>query len=147
MSQIEKNKELVQEFFNLLSSGSDKYLDFYNDESVIWTAGENAIGGSRQKSEVVDFAKSVLDSFPEGINFNVVNLVAENDYVAAEVEGSAMHVSGKPYNNKYHFLIKIKDNKILELKEYMDTQLAAKVLLGEQFLQNLKAYKAICYNC
>ena len=131
MSQIEKNKELVQEFFNLLSSGSDKYLDFYNDESVIWTAGENAIGGSRSKSEVVGFAKSVLDSFPEGINFNVVNLVAENDYVAAEVEGAAMHVSGKPYNNKYHFLLRIKDNEILELKEYMDTQLAAKVLLGE----------------
>ena len=131
MSQIEKNKELVQEFFNLLSSGSEKYLDFYNDESVIWTAGENAIGGSRSKSEVVGFAKSVLDSFPEGITFNVVNLVAENDYVAAEVEGSAMHVSGKPYNNKYHFLLKVKDNEILELKEYMDTQLAAKVLLGE----------------
>ena len=131
MSQIEKNKELVQEFFNLLSSGSDKYLDFYNDESVIWTAGENAIGGSRSKSEVVGFAKSVLDSFPGGINFNVVNLVAENDYVAAEVEGSGMHVSGKPYNNKYHFLLKIKNNEILELKEYMDTQLAAKVLLGE----------------
>ena len=131
MSQIEKNKELVQEFFNLLSSGSDKYLEFYNDESVIWTAGENAIGGSRSKSEVVGFAKSVLDSFPEGITFNVVNLVAENDYVAAEVEGSAMHVSGKPYNNKYHFLLKIKDGEILELREYMDTQLAAKVLLGE----------------
>jgi len=131
MSQIEKNKELVQEFFNLLSSGSEKYLDFYNEESVIWTAGENAIGGSRSKSEVVGFAKSVLDSFPEGITFSVVNLVAENDYVAAEVEGSAMHVSGKPYNNKYHFLLKIKDNKILELKEYMDTQLAAKVLLDE----------------
>lgn len=131
MSQIEKNKELVQEFFNLLSSGSNKYLDFYNNESVIWTAGENAIGGSRSKSEVVGFAKSVLDSFPEGITFSVVNLVAENDYVAAEVEGSAMHVSGKPYNNKYHFLLKIKDNEILELKEYMDTQLAAKVLLGE----------------
>jgi ketosteroid isomerase-like protein len=131
MSQIKKNKELVQEFFNLLSSGSEKYLDFYNNESVIWTAGENAIGGSRSKSEVVGFAKSVLDSFPEGITFNVVNLVAENDYVAAEVEGSAMHVSGKPYNNKYHFLLKIKDNEILELKEYMDTQLAAKVLLGE----------------
>lgn len=131
MSKIDGNKELVQDFFNLLSSGSDEYLNYYTDESLIWTAGENAIGGSRSKSEVVGFAKSVLDSFPKGITFNVVNLVAENDYVAAEVEGEAMHVSGKPYNNKYHFLIKIKDSKILELKEYMDTQLAVKVLLGE----------------
>ncbi len=131
MSQIDRNKELVQEFFNLLSSGSDEYLNYYTDESVIWTAGENAIGGSRSKSEVVAFAKNILDSFPKGISFNVVNLVAENDYVAAEVDGIAMHVSGKPYNNKYHFLLKIRDNKILELKEYMDTQLAAKVLLAE----------------
>ena len=127
----DNNKKLVEDFFCILSSGSQDYLDFYSEESIIWTAGENAIGGSRSKSEVVGFAKSVLDSFPDGITFNIVNLIAENDCVAAEVEGSAMHVSGKPYNNKYHFLLKIKDNKILELKEYMDTQLAAKVLLGE----------------
>ena len=125
------NKKLVEDFFSILSSGSQDYLDFYTEESIIWTAGENAIGGSRSKSEVVGFAKSILDSFPDGISFNVVNLIAENDCVAAEVEGTAVHVSGKPYNNKYHFLLKIKDNKILELKEYMDTQLAAKVLLGE----------------
>ena len=127
----DNNKKLVEDFFRILSSGSQDYLDFYTEESIIWTAGENAIGGSRSKSEVVGFAKSVLDSFPDGITFNIVNLIAENDCVAAEVEGLAMHVSGKPYNNKYHFLLKIKDNKILELKEYMDTQLAAKVLLGE----------------
>ena len=127
----DNNKKLVEDFFSILSSGSQDYLDFYTEESIIWTAGENAIGGSRSKSEIIGFAKSILDSFPDGISFNVVNLIAENDYVAAEVEGTAMHVSGKPYNNKYHFLLKIKDNKILELKEYMDTQLAAKVLLGE----------------
>ena len=127
----DNNKKLVEDFFRILSSGSQDYLSFYTEESIIWTAGENAIGGSRSKSEVAGFAKSILDSFPDGISFNVVNLIAENDYVAAEVEGTAMHVSGKPYNNKYHFLLKIKDNKILELKEYMDTQLAAKVLLGE----------------
>ena len=127
----DNNKKLVEDFFRILSSGSQDYLDFYTEESIIWTAGENAIGGSRSKSEVVGFAKSILDSFPDGISFNVVNLIAENDYVAAEVESTAMHVSGKPYNNKYHFLLKIKDNKIMELKEYMDTQLAAKVLLGE----------------
>jgi len=130
MSVIEKNKELVQDFFNLLSSGSDKYLDYYTDESVIWTAVKTLSGVQDQRVRLLALQKC-LDSFPEGISFKVVNLVAENDCVAAEVEGSATHVSGKPYNNKYHFLLKIKDNKILELKEYMDTQLAAKVLLGD----------------
>ena len=129
-SKIDGNKKLVEEFFNLLSIGSEKYLDFYTEESVIWTAGENAIGGSRNKDEVIGFAANILDSFPKGINFKIMNLVAENEYVAVEVEGTAIHISGKPYNNKYHFLIRIKNGKIIELKEYMDTELAAKVLLG-----------------
>ena len=58
-------------------------------------------------------------------------MIAEDDRVAAEVKGDAVHASGQVYQNEYHFLVTLKDNKIIELKEYMDTQLAAKVLLGE----------------
>ena len=47
------------------------------------------------------------------------------------MKGDAVHASGQVYQNEYHFLVRLKDNKIIELKEYMDTQLAAKVLLGE----------------
>ena len=45
-----ENKKIAKEFFEALSSGSDSYLDFYTDESMIWTAGENAIGGRRTKT-------------------------------------------------------------------------------------------------
>jgi len=58
-------------------------------------------------------------------------MTAEDDRVAVEVSGESIHASGKPYNNKYHFLLIIRDGKIIQLKEYMDTQLAAKILLGE----------------
>ena len=46
-----ENKKIAIDFFEALSSGSDSYLDFYTDESIIWTAGENAIGGRRTKKE------------------------------------------------------------------------------------------------
>ena len=53
MSSItDQNKEITKEFFEALSTGSDKYLDFYTDESIIWTAGNNAIGGTRTKEEL-----------------------------------------------------------------------------------------------
>ena len=39
--------EIAIKFFEALSSGSESYLDFYNDDSIIWTAGDNAIGGTR----------------------------------------------------------------------------------------------------
>ena len=126
----EENKDIAIKFFEALSSGSETYLDYYNDDSIIWTAGDNAIGGTRTKHEIVDFAKSILSAFPDGIKFNITGITAENERVAVEVSGEAIHASGKDYRNKYHFLLKIKNGKILELKEYMDTQLAAKILLG-----------------
>ena len=131
ISKTEENKKTAIKFFEALSSGSQAYLDFYNDESIIWTAGENAIGGTRTKKEIVDFAQGILSAFPNGIKFNITGITAENERVAVEVSGEAVHASGKPYNNKYHFLLTIKNGKILELKEYMDTQMAAKILLGE----------------
>lgn len=132
MSSIsDQNKTITKEFFEALSNGSDKYLDFYTDESIIWTAGNNAIGGTRTKKEVVSFAQNILSAFPTGITFNITGLTAEDERVAVEISGEAIHASGETYNNQYHFLLRIKDGKILELKEYMDTQLAAKILLGE----------------
>ena len=130
-SVTDQNKKITKEFFEALSNGSDKYLDFYTDESIIWTAGNNAIGGTRTKEEVVGFAQNILSAFPTGITFNIEGMTAEDERVAVEINGEAMHASGATYNNRYHFLLIIKDGKILELKEYMDTQLAAKILLGD----------------
>jgi ketosteroid isomerase-like protein len=130
-SVTDQNKKITKEFFEALSNGSDEYLDFYTNESIIWTAGNNAIGGTRTKEEVVSFAQNILAAFPTGIKFNITGMTAEGDRVAVEISGEAIHASGETYNNQYHFLLRIQDGKILELKEYMDTQLAAKILLGE----------------
>ena len=130
-SLTEKNKQIARDFFGTLSAGSEKYLDFYTDDSVIWTAGDNSIGGTRTKKEIISFAQNILSAFPSGITFNITGITAEEERVAVEISGEAIHASGETYNNQYHFLLRIKDGKILELKEYMDTQLAAKILLGQ----------------
>ena len=131
-SNTQENKKIAIKFFESLRAGTEDYLNFYTDESVIWTAGDNAIGGTRSKREIAEFAQGILAAFPNGITFNIIGITAEDDRVAVEANGSAMHVSGQEYNNKYHFLLIIKDGKIMKLKEYMDTQLAAKILLSEK---------------
>ena len=128
---LNNNKELACKFFDSLSSGTQDYLDFYTDDSIIWTAGDNAIGGTRTKEEIVEFAQGILAAFPNGITFNITGMTAEADRVAVEVSSESIHASGQSYNNKYHFLLIIRDGKIIQLKEYMDTQLAAKILLNE----------------
>ena len=61
MSKVTKeNKKIAIKFFEALSSGSESYLDFYNDDSIIWTAGDNHIGGTRTKQEIITFAQGIL---------------------------------------------------------------------------------------
>ena len=85
--------------------------------------------GQRQGTRSI-LKKSKRDKGRVFIN-RVMYPYAEGDRVAVEISGEAIHASGETYNNQYHFLLRIQDGKILELKEYMDTQLAAKILLGE----------------
>ena len=129
-SDSEENKDIAIKFFKALSSGSETYLNYYNDDAIIWTAGDNSIGGTRTKQEIVDFAQGILSAFPDGIKFTITGITAENERVAVEVSGEAMTDSGKNYNNKYNFFFKLKNGKILELHEYMDNQIAAKIIIG-----------------
>ena len=73
----DQNKKITKDFFEALSAGSEKYLDFYTDDSIIWTAGNNAIGGTRTKEEVVSFAQNILAAFPTGIKFNITGMTAD----------------------------------------------------------------------
>ena len=55
-------------------------------------------------------------------------MTAEGERVALEAESHGTHKSGKKYNNHYHFLFRIRDGKIAEIREYADTAHARDVL-------------------
>ncbi len=63
-----------------------------------------------------------------GIRFEFLNLTAEDDRVAVEAKGFSTEITGKQYNNEYHFLIFFRDGKVCLMHEYLDTKLADAVL-------------------
>jgi ketosteroid isomerase-like protein len=73
-----------------------------------------------------------LGAFPQGIEFTIKHLTAEDDRVAVEAESHGVHVSGKVYHNYYHFLMLMRAGKLVRLKEYMDTELITEILCGGQ---------------
>jgi len=58
----------------------------------------------------------------DGLKMTVKGLIAEGDKVAVEVESYGELQNGRVYNNEYHFSITIRDGKISEVREYLDTQ-------------------------
>jgi ketosteroid isomerase-like protein len=128
---IEANKSLAQDFIAALSrADTDWVLAHYADDMVMWTAGSLAFSGPHGKNEIRGLMDGILGAFPNGLEFSIKTLTAEEDRVAIEAECDGVHVSGKPYRNQYHFLMRIRDGRIVEFKEYLDTQLAGEVLLG-----------------
>ena len=133
MSEIERNKDIARRFFEAMSNCNvPAIIDAYDDDVKIYTMGNTLISGVVNKTQAREFAGQVLGAFPQGIRFEVHNLTAEGDRVAIEAESFATHVSGKYYNNKYHFFMRLKNGLITEFKEYMDTEMVTEVLCGGQ---------------
>lgn len=132
-SQIERNKQFARDFFDMLNRGDIKaMLDAYAEDGCCYTMGRTLISGKFNKAQIAAAGNAIFDAFPQGIRFDIHNLTAEDDRVAVEAESFGMHVSGKLYNNKYHFFMRIRDGKLIELKEYMDTELITEILCGGQ---------------
>lgn len=128
---IESNKEIAEQFIAALNrADADWVLEHYADDVVMWTAGTLAISGPHTKAEVRGMMEGILGVFPDGLEFTLHTLTAEGDRVAIEAESRGIHASGKSYHNQYHFLMRIRDGRIVELKEYLDTQHAHEVLLS-----------------
>jgi ketosteroid isomerase-like protein len=94
--------------------------------------GNTLISGRYTKAQINDAAGAIYQVFPQGIRFVIKAMTAEDDRVAVEAESEGMHVSGRLYGNQYHFLFRLRDGKVVELKEYMDTERVTDILCGGQ---------------
>lgn len=131
MNTIERNKQLTVEFFDAMQRGdANAIADTYAEGGRVVTMGNTLISGSRGKEEIRQFADGVLESFPSGLVFTILNMTAEEDRVAVEATSEGLHVTGQQYKNHYHFLLTWQEGELLELKEYMDTELVTAVLCG-----------------
>lgn len=128
---VESNRQRTLELIQAIARGdANTIADTYADDGKLHTMGNTLISGIYDKSQIRQFAGSVLEAFPEGLHYSVNAVTAEGDRVAVEATGQGRHVSGQDYINHYHFLFTWRDGKLLELKEYMDTEAVTEVLCG-----------------
>ena len=133
MNNSQHNKETVQRFFSALNKGDvDTIVDSYAQDGCLQTMGNTLISGIFDRSQVKQSAGGIFDVFPQGLNFTLLDMVAEGDKVAVEARSEGEHISGQTYSNEYHFLFEFRDGKLLKLKEYMDTEQVTDVLCGGQ---------------
>ena len=129
MSQAE-NKRIVLGFVEALVSGDiERARDALADDATWWIPGSLPISGTHwgKKAIFEDFMSRVPFQ-PGSFSIEVCNLIGEGDCVAIEWVTRAATTDGRTYENYYHYMFRLQNEKIQEVREYLDTLYAKEVL-------------------
>jgi ketosteroid isomerase-like protein len=70
----------------------------------------------------------VSERLEDGIRLTFKHVVSEGNIVVIEAEERGRSKCGTDYNNSYCFVVTVKDGKVIESHEYMDTQLVKEII-------------------
>jgi uncharacterized protein len=130
-SEAEANKRIMERFFEAMNRGDvTAIIEAYAPDGRVQTMGRTLLSGVFDRAQIAAAAGRIYEVFPEGIRFRIHTMTAEGDRVAIEAESFGRHVSGREYNNQYHFLARLRDGKVVSFREYCDTEHITDVLCG-----------------
>lgn len=97
----------------------------------VWRlSGHYSWAGSFEGQDNVrrNLLRPLFNRFETEYRAKAVNLIAEGEFVVAEVRGDVMAKSWERYDNEYCFIFRFRDGKIAEITEYCDSDLIERVL-------------------
>ena len=130
MSTVE-NKKFLQHIFSELAKGNSRPLVESMADDFSWT-----VTGTTRWSKTYAGKQAVLDGVLTPLRERLAppiivvgdRFIADEDHVVVEARGQNTTKPGVPYNNMYCFVFRVANGKLLEVTEYMDTQLVTAVL-------------------
>ncbi len=126
----EQNKQTAMKFLQVMGSHENtEWLEnVMCDDATYWTCGKPHLfdyAGTRNKKDFIAWAWTPSIFIDGGAKATFGAATAEGDRVALEAQTRGTLPDGRVYTNEYHYLFTFRDGKVLQVKEYMDTQAAA----------------------
>ncbi|QKR98329.1 SnoaL-like domain-containing protein [Sphingomonas sp. CL5.1] len=117
-------KAVVADFLATFSRGDvDGVLATMADGATWWVSGGlDGMAGTYEKATFGDLLRGATALYLEGaLRITPTSMIAEGNRVAVEAKGLATMTNGRVYAPSYHFLFELAGDKILRVREYMDT--------------------------
>jgi ketosteroid isomerase-like protein len=131
---VAENKNVVLGFIEALSSGNiEAAKAALADDATWWIPGSLPVSGTHRGKKAIfeDFLGQAQALFePNSVSSQVRNAIGEGDYVAIEWVARGKSAKGRNYENYYHLMFEVKNNKIQAIREYVDTLYAKEVLFS-----------------
>jgi uncharacterized protein len=125
------NKALMQRIFADLAVGETRlFVDCLADDVVMRVTGQYSWsrtfhGKAVLMKELYGHLRSVVTEAGRTIP---LRFIADEDHVAVEARGDMVTRTGVKYDNEYCLVFRLRDSKIVEMREYCDSVLTEKVL-------------------
>jgi ketosteroid isomerase-like protein len=125
------NKALLQRIYADLAEGSSRSFVEAMADNFRWV-----IAGSSRWPPSFDATPGVMPplcgarraTIADRVRTSATRFIADGDQVVVEARGNNVTRAGVPYRNSYCMIYTVRDGKLVEMVEYMDTDLALKVL-------------------
>ena len=128
---IEENKAIVESYFNAQRSGNlFEGLAVLAEDSTWSVPGNWEMSGTFTKPQMAKMMES-LNMFEGGLNFDHLSVTAEEDRVAVQTVVSGKLKDGRQYRNNIFFLFRVKNGKIQEVTEVVDSLYSRQFWLGK----------------
>ena len=130
-AEATQNKRILEHAYARASQGDGSALLAALADNAEWTIiGTTALSGVyRGKKEIVERLFGNLRTRLVGpVVFAPQRFIAEGDVVVMQARGQATAKSGKPYNNVYCIVARFENGRIVEMTDYIDTELITSAL-------------------
>lgn len=120
-----KNEQIARKFFELFDRADLSEFKEFVSPDLIWTPVAKSIpvfrtynGIDEILNDFVGQGRKNLEGAPRS---QINRLLVAGDWAIAEIEGFGKMKNGVDYHNFYCILLEIKNEKVVQVREYMDT--------------------------
>lgn len=127
----EQNKAIVTAVYDAMAEGDSRpFVDAMAEEFTWIIEGTGSWSRTWRGRNTVrrELLRPLFDQFATPYRARAERIIAEGDSVVVLAKGEVTTRTGRAYNNSYCFVIRLADGKMVELREYLDTELVAEAL-------------------
>ena len=125
---IQNNKAIIETYFELMNNADPaQMLNYLTDDFLFESMLQKPAAFNFQwdKEHFAAASGQMSSQMKKPLKIWIVSMMGEDDKVSVEAKSYGEMLDGKLYENAYHFLFKLRDGKIYNVREYSCSYTAA----------------------
>lgn len=134
---MSENQDTVRRFLDQMAEDPEAALAMLEPDAAWTTTGTTPLSGThRGAAALVEELLTPFGEICEGYKLVVDEIFGEGERVAALAHGEGGQTrTGIPYRNRYAFVMRVRNGRIAEVVEYMDTVAVETALYGRRLVE------------